>query len=276
MRSKPQFIICTLLLGICVSSGLAQQPAKDQAPPKQAAGAQAGSVPPTETIPAPQPAQTSKPVNDPGFMEQVQVKALAHKIWIAEYRITDLLTQVHPEKWKTSEVTRNSFNQTLENLHKALEGLEEWRAQFEKRPDSMYFGFQTYAAANAALPRLDGVARAASQFENPSLGAQYSQAGNQLFDLQQALQPYVAYLLRNPDQLLYVAQTNLAGCQNELGNALRGQEGPAKPLRNTFVEFHVKRHRKGEPGATHSRNSPPGGEKKAASKTEKKAEPKSK
>ena len=133
-------------------------------------------------------------------MEPAQVKALAHKIWIAEYRINDLLTHVHPEKWKTSNVTRNSFNQTLENLHKALEGLEEWRAQFEKRPDSMYFGFQTYAAMNAALPRLDGVARAVSQFENPSLGAQYSQAGNQLFDLQQALQPYVAYLLRNPDQ----------------------------------------------------------------------------
>ena len=56
-------------------------------------------------------------------MEPVQVKALAHKIWMAEYRITDLLTQVHAEKWKTSNVTRNSFNQTLENLHKALEGL---------------------------------------------------------------------------------------------------------------------------------------------------------
>ena len=207
-------------------------------------------------------------------MEPAQVKALAHKIWIAEYRITDLLAQVHPEKWKTSNVTRNSFNQTLENLHKTLEGLEEWRAQFEKRPDGMYFGFQTYAAANAALPRLDGVARAVSQFENPSLGAQYSQAGNQLFDLQQALQPYVAYLLRNPDQLLYVAQTNLAGCQNELGNALRGQGGPAKPLKNTFVEFYPKRHRKGQPESTDNRNSLQSGEKKAASKSEKRPEPK--
>ena len=273
MKSRIQSLSCTLLLAFCVASGLAQQPAKDQTPPKQAAGAQAGSLPPTETIPAPQPAQTSKPVNDPGFMEPVQVKALAHKIWMAEYRITDLLTQVHAEKWKTSNVTRNSFNQTLENLHKALEGLEEWRAQFEKRPDSMYFGFQTYAEMNAALPRLDGVARAVSQFQNPSLGAQYSQAGNQLFDLQQALQPYLAYLLRNPDQLLYVAQTNLAGCQNELGSALRGQGGPAKPLKNTFVEFHGRRHSNGQPDA---RTSPRGGKKKSASKTEKKAEPKSK
>jgi len=206
-------------------------------------------------------------------MEPVQVKALAQKIWTAEYRITDLLTQVHPEKWKVSNITRNSFNQTLENLHKALEGLEEWRAQFEKRPDSMYFGFQTYAAMNAALPRLDGVARAASQFENPSLRAQYSQAGNQLFDLQQALQPYLAYLLRNQDPILYAAQTNLAGCQNELGNALRGQGGPAKPLKNTFVEFHGRRHSNGQPDA---RTSPRSGKKKSASKTEKKTESKSK
>jgi hypothetical protein len=202
-------------------------------------------------------------------MEPAQVKALAHKIWLAEYRINDLLTQVHPEKWKISNATRNSFNQTLENLHKGLEGLEEWRAQFEKRPDSMYFGFQTYAAINAALPRMDGVARAASQFENPSLGAQYSQAGNQLFDLQQALQPYVAYLLRNSDQVLYVAQTNLAGCQNELGNALRGQGGPAKPLKNTFVEFHEGQHSDGQP---EERRSPQGGREKPRSKTKKTAE----
>jgi hypothetical protein len=135
----------------------------------------------------------------------------------------------------------------------------------------MYFGFQTYAAMNAALPRLDGVGRAATQFENPSLGAQYSQAGNQLFDLQQALQPYIAYLLRNPDQLLYMAQTNLAGCQNQLGNALRGQGEPAKPFKNTFVEFHGRRHNNGQPDA---RTSPRDAEKKSARKTEKNAEPK--
>ena len=202
-------------------------------------------------------------------MEAGQVKALAHKIWIAEFRINDLLTQVHPEKWKISDVTRNSFNQTLENLRKALEGLEGWRAQFEKRPDSMYFGFQTYAAIDAALPRLDGVTHAASQFENASLGAQYSQADNQLFDLQQTLQPYLAYLLRNSDQFLYAAQSNLAGCQNELGKVLRGQGGRAKPLKNTFVEFHARRHSDGRPN---DRTSPGGEKKKSAIETEKKTE----
>jgi hypothetical protein len=209
-------------------------------------------------------------------MEPAQVKALAHKIWLTEFRMHDLLTDVHPEKWKTSNVTRSSFNQTLENLHRALEGLEDWRARFEKRPDSMYFGFQVYAAMNAALPRLDGVAHAVSQFENTSFGVEFSQAGDQLFDLQQALEPYVAYLLRNPDQALYVAQTNLAGCESKLGQALRGQTEPAKPLKNTFVELHARRARKGQPEGTDSRKSPQGGEKKAERKTKKKAEPKSK
>jgi hypothetical protein len=269
MRLKTDFVGCALLLAICVASGLAQQPVKDQTPLKQAGGAQAGHVPETEAIPPPQPAQATPPVDASGFMDPAQVKALAHKIWLAEYRINDLLTQVRPEKWKMSNVARNSFSQTLENLHRGLEGLEEWRAQFEKRPESMYFGFQTYMAMNAALPRLDGVARATSQFENASLGAQYSQAGDQLFDLQQALQPYLVYLLRTTDQFLYAAQTNLAGCQNELGKALRGQGGRAKPLKNTFVELHGRRHSGGQP---EDRRPAGVGKQKSAGKSAKKAE----
>jgi len=273
MRSKPYWISCAFLLGMCLPLGLAQQPVKDRTPPKQPAGAQANPVPETETIPPLQPAQATPPASGSGFMEPVQVKALAHKIWLTEYRINDLLTQVHPEKWKMSNITRSSFNQTLENLHKSLDGLEEWRAQFEKRPDSMYFGFQIYAEVDAALPRLDAVARAAGQFENSSLGTEYSQAGNQLFDLQQALQPYLAYLVRSSDQLLYGAQSNLAGCQNELGHLLRGQAGPAKPLKNTFVELRGRRHGKGQ---TDVRTSTQAGKEKSTSQPDTKSEPKPK
>jgi hypothetical protein len=274
MRLKTHFMSCGLLFAICVPVVLAQQALKQQVLSQQGAGAQNSSNPQTETIPSSQPAQVPNPVNEPGYLEPAQVKNLVHEIWIAEYRIRDLLAQVHPEKWKTSTVTRSSFDQTLQTLHKALDGLEEWRGRFEGRPDSMYFAFETYAAMNATLPRLDGVARAVSQYQNPSLGGQYSQADNRLFDLQQTLQPYVAYLLRGPDQALYVAQTNLAGCQNQLGHALRGQAEPAKPLKNTFVEFHT-RHRKVQPESTDNQNSPQGGE-KPTSKAEKKPELQSK
>ena len=273
MRPNTHFLVSCIgsfLLAFWASPVLGQQPGQSQTPAKQPAGAQAGSLPQTEAIPSPQPLQTTQPANPPGFMDPAQVKILAQKIWVAEFRIHDLLKAVHPEKWKVSNIIRNSFDMTLENLNKSLQGLEEWRAQFETRPDSIYFGFQTYAAINAALPRLDGVRQAVSQYENPSLGAQYSKAGDQLFDLQQALEPYIAYLLRSPDQVLYVAQTNLAKCQGELGNALRGQSGPAKPLKNTFVEFHARRRTDGK---AEDRNSARKKKEEPQSKTDKKAEP---
>ncbi len=174
-------------------------------------------------------------------MEPAALKALLHKIWVTEFRVNDLLAQVHSEKWNTSDAARKSFDQTLDNLHKALDALAAWRVKFENRPDSMYMGFQTYTAIGATLPRLEAVAQSISQYENLSLGTQYSQAGNQFFDLQQALQPYIAYLLRSPDDALYTMQNNLARCQGELGSALRGQGGAATPLKNTFVEFHGRR-----------------------------------
>jgi hypothetical protein len=251
-----RYFAIILFIASCSVLCEAQQPA--QTPPKRTLNP--ASTPPLETqkIEAPTtspPAQTAQ--TEPGFMEPDQVKDLLHKLWLTEYRLNDLLSEVHPERWKMAETTRNSFNQSLEALRKGLAAETEWRAQFEKRPDSMYLGYETYATVGALLPRLDGLAHSMSQFENPSLGAQYSQAEDQLFDLQQKLQPYLAFLLRNQDQVLYATQTNLASCQNELGTALRGRAGPAKPTKNTFVEYHgVRRshhlHEKGE-----RTNSPP-------------------
>ena len=200
--------------------------------------------------------------SEAGFMEPTQVKALLHKIWVVDYRINDLLTQVRPERWKISDAARNSFNQTLEALRAQLGALEEWRSQFEKRPDSMYLGYQTYATINAVLPRLDGVARSISQDENPSLGAQYGQAANQLFDLQQTLQPYLAFLMRNQDQVVYALQTNLAGCENQLSYAMRGKAEPAKPMKNVLPEFKGRRRSKSKPAAATSQ--PPGQPKSGA------------
>jgi hypothetical protein len=108
----------------------------------------------------------------------------------------------------------------------------------------MYLAYMTHASIDAILPRLDGVARIITQRENSSLGAQFSQAGNQLFDLQQTLQPYLISLLRNQDQILLAAQTNLATCQNELGAAMRGRSEPAKLMKNIVPDFKGRRARK--------------------------------
>jgi hypothetical protein len=193
----------------------------------------------TEKIVAPgqTPAVSSDHANTTGYMEPAQVKALTHKIWLAEFRLNDLLAQVHPEKWKMPSAARQSFEQTLESLHKTMAVEEDWRSQFDARPDSLYLGFQTYVAISALLPRVDGVAHSVSHYENASLGAQYSQSANQFFDLQQSIEPHLAYLLKNQDGLMVAAQTNLASCQNELNFAEHGKEGRAIPMKNIAPVF---------------------------------------
>ena len=192
-----------------------------------------------------------------GYMEPDQVKDYLHKVYLAEYRVNDLLSQVHPENWELSDATRASISKTMETLRGELTALEQWRGQFEKRTDSMYLGFETYAALGATLPRLDGVAQSITQHENASLGAQYSQAVNQLLDLQQAIRPYLTYLLGNQDQLLVGAQNNLASCQKQLGLAMRGRAGSAKPIRNTMI---------GRPTGPHSSTKSTKGEHKISQK----------
>jgi hypothetical protein len=193
----------------------------------------------TEKIVAPgqAPAAASGHASTSGYTEPAQVKVLMHKIWLAQYRLNDLLTQLHPEKWKMPAAAQQSFGQSLESLHKALAAEEDWRSMFEARPDSLYLGFQTYVAISSVLPRVDGVAHAVSQFENASLGAQYSQSSNQLFDLQQQMESHLAYLLKNQDSVLLAGQTNLASCQNELNFAEHDKEGRATPMKNIAPEF---------------------------------------
>jgi hypothetical protein len=188
-------------------------------------------------VPGQTPAPPSAQAGAAGHLEPEQVKALAHKIWLAQYRLNDLLAQVHPEKWKMPPAARQSFDQSMESLRKALAAEEDWRSQFEARPDSLYLGFQTYVAISAVLPRVDGVAHSVAHYENASFGAQYSQSANQLFDLQQLIEPHLANLLKNQDNVLLVGQTNLASCENELNFAEHNKEGRATPMKNIAPVF---------------------------------------
>lgn len=188
-------------------------------------------------VPGQAPPSTSAQVNAPGRLEIEQEKALAHRIWLAQYRLNDLLSQVQPDKWKMAPAARQSFDQSLDSLRQAMTTLESWRGQFENRPDSMYLGFMTYVSAGAVLPRVDGVAHSVAHYENGSFAAQFSQAGNQLFDLQQTIEPHLALLLKNQDNVLLVSQNNLASCQNELNYAEHDKEGHAVPMRNIAPAF---------------------------------------
>jgi hypothetical protein len=216
-----------------------QPPASSSTPPQTES---IETVSPSAVIPRPATPDTSS-------VDPAQVKALLHQLWLAEFRINDLLTEVHPERWKLSEEARSSFGQTLATLREQLTALEGWRSQLDNRPDSIYLGFMTYSAINATLPRLDAVTRSITQRENASLGAQFSQAGNQLFDTQQSLQPYLAALLQNQDEILVANRNNLAACQSQLSFAMRGRVAPAAPMKNVLPEFKGSRVRRNKAAA---------------------------
>ena len=197
-----KLLFLALLVAVCPLTVLGQSSTKKTPLPPHPNGPASQEIQTEKIVPPGQtPAVPSAQATPPGIWNRQQVKALMHKIWLAQYRLNDLLTQVHPEKWKMAPATRQSFDQSLESLRKSMAAEEDWRSQFEARPDSLYLGFQTYVAISAVLPRVDGVAHSVSQYENPSFGAQYSQAANQLFDLQQLIEPHLAYLLKNQDNV---------------------------------------------------------------------------
>jgi hypothetical protein len=250
-----------LLVAVYPLTVLGQSSTPKTPPPKPPAAPASQEVETEKvTVPVETPPPITTRTGTTGYLEPAQVKALLQKVWLAQYRIDDLLAQVRAERWKMPDTAGKSFAQTLENLRTALASEADWRAQFDGRPDSLYLGFQTYVAINAVLPRLDGVARAVSQYENASFGAQYSQAANQLFDLQQSLQPHLVFLSKNQDGLLLATQTNLASCQNELGYALHNKEGRATPMKNVAPVFKGGKR-------PHPATEPAGNEKKTRAKT---------
>jgi hypothetical protein len=218
--------------------------AQAQSTAQKAPSAKPPAAPATEEIetekigaPVATPPPASARTVAAGSLEPAQVKALLHKLWLIEFRINDLLTQLHPDKWRMPDPSRKTFTQTIEGLHQALASQEEWRAQFDVRPDNMLLGFQTFVAMSLVLPRVESVAHNVTQYENPSFGAQFSQAASQLLDLQQLLQPHLALLLKNQDGVLQGAQANLAACQNQLGFAMHSRQQAATPMKNIAPEF---------------------------------------
>ncbi len=225
--------VVLLLAGWSLSTSAAG--ALAQGPPAQAPAGLAQPAPPqTEHVgPNPSSAGALRPdVIEPGALQPSQVQALLHQTALTVFRVTDLLTEVHPAGWKLSSTASLSFGQMLESLRSELRALDDWRSRFEEQSDNVYLGFETYAAIGAVLPRLHGVARSIGQHENASLASQYSQAENKLFDLQQALRPYLGLLLRDPDQGLRAVQNNLASCEARLTYAMRPATLPARPMKN--------------------------------------------
>lgn len=228
-----RFLPVLVLALACRALSHAASPQEAKVPGREAQATSSESVQ-TEKVEGSQASQS--PVQalsgEAGYMDPAQVRAVLRKFALLEFRINDLLTTVQPQRWKLSEASRSSFNQRLDGLRAALRELGESRAQLDRRVDNAHLCYQTHRAVLAVLPHLEAVGQSVSKNENASLGAQYTQARNQLADLAQPLGRYLECLLRNQDQIASALENNLANCQNTLGYALRPTVAPARLMPN--------------------------------------------
>ena len=214
------------------------QTAAPAAPPSQPAAKQPAPVavvaaPQTEQVTAPQaapPPSTSTELA--GSITPEQVKTLMQQVYVATFRLGDLMTLVHAERWKVPEPVRDSFKQDLATLRDHLHALEAARSQFRDQPDSPYLGYEVYVAIPPVVSDLGRIAQSVSQFENPGLASQVGQPGKWLRDAGQTLQSYLDTMLSRDQQVVRSYQTDLVACQNTLNYAMRNQAAqPMQPIK---------------------------------------------
>jgi hypothetical protein len=233
-----RFFALWIVLGLLTPCMLAAQSSAPEVK-KPAAGAAPSDELQTESIKVPQTMQAppASMANQPGYMEPAQTHQLLAKLWQAEARVRDLGSQVHPENLKMPAAELPGFNSNLDTLRRSLASLEESRQKFDMRVDSEYLGFETYAGISDVLPPLERLAVLLSRHNNPSLEGEFNQAWNDMLTLRQALKPYLSFLLRNHDEIFATMETNLAGCQSELG--YKNYKAGASPtyMRNVLPHF---------------------------------------
>ena len=60
-------------------------------------------------------------------LEPAQLNDLLHKVYLATFRFTDLLSILNTDKWKIEDAARQSFQQIVETLRVQLKELDEDR-----------------------------------------------------------------------------------------------------------------------------------------------------
>lgn len=248
-----------IALGLLTHCAWAAQTAGQQAQ-KPEAGAATSEQIQTEEIKVPEYLQAPprSMASQPGYMEPAQTHALLLKLWQSEARVKDLLTQVNPKSLKIPAADQAAFNGNVDELRHNLDGLEKSRTQFDGRVDSEYLGFETYAAISQVLPPLERLTAKISRYRNLSLEGEFNQAWNEMVTMQQSLKPYLSFLLRNHDHIFLTMETNLYGCQKELGYKKYDAAGQPRYMRNVLPDFKGRRVQKSKTNTNPSapRNKP--------------------
>ena len=253
-----RFFALLIALGLLAPGALAAQ-TSGQETKKPESGAASSSQIQTETIKIPESVQAPprSMANQPGYMLPAQTHHLLNKLWQAEARVKDLTTQVHPEKLKMPPAVLANFNNNLGTLRQSLASMEKSRQLFDARVDSEYLGFETYAGISQVLPPLERLTAIVSRYNNPSLEGEFNQAWNDMLTMQQSLKPYLAFLLRNHDQIFATMESNLAGCQNHLGFKDYKTNGSPRYMRNVLPHFRGGRADRKPANSTNTPNPKP-------------------
>ena len=233
-----RFFVLWVALGLLTPCSLAAQSSLPETK-KPTTGTATSDQIQTEQIKIPEAMQAPprSMANQPGYMEPAQTHQLLEKLWQAEARIKDLANQVHPEKLKMPAAEVATFNSNLDVLRRSLASLEQSRQKFGTRVNSEYLGFETYAGISEVLPPLEQLAVLLSRHNSSSLEGEFNQAWNDMLTMRQALRPYLSFLLRNNDQIFATMETNLAGCQNELGYKNYKAGGSPRYMQNVLPHF---------------------------------------
>jgi hypothetical protein len=253
-----RFFVLLITFGLLTPCMLAGQTAS-QDTTKPASELAAPEQIETERIKVPEHMQAPprSMANQPGYMEPAQTHQLLMKLWQAEARVKDLATQLDPQQLKMTPAEVAGFNGNLDTLKRSLASLEQSRQMFDTRVDSEYLGFETYAGISEVLPSIERLTTTISRHNNPSVEGEFRQAWNELLTMRQSLKPYLSFLLRNHDQIFATMETNLAGCQNELGYKNYKANGSPTNMRNVLPDFKGRRvHKKAESSEAASKSKP--------------------
>ncbi|MGH9433605.1 MAG: hypothetical protein ACRD3T_18905 [Terriglobia bacterium] len=186
-------------------------------------------------------------VTQPPPLSAAQVKQLLYRVYVAAFRIKDLLSQEQPEKWKAPSAAVNAFNASRRDLLKNLATLEHWRERLSERPADLNSGFQTYVSIDHLLEPLEGVTLRVARYQSPRIAANYQKTTSDLRTQQDDLLPYLTFLFRNHDQAVQMYQTDLVNCQNTLGFAMHGLRPQATLMKNVLPQFQGRNVRKHQP-----------------------------
>ena len=167
-----------------------------------------------------------------GSLEAGQVVDLLQKVWRVQYRLSDLLTQVDAEAYKSDVTDSGAFRKLYSTTIHEMETLERLRADFEKSPENLFLAYDSRETIDRLLEALRGIEAGMLRKGETSLSGQLSEAGKELAGLQVPLQSYLRFLLGNYRQVLSAMEGNLAHCHERLSFAMGDQTGRERVVPN--------------------------------------------